>query len=106
LSGGLTTALSVEMLRRRIGLSWGAIGRAVWPAFPLTIMTAGPVGIIDFLSGPMGYGMWTTCIAGGLAATLSWLGGIGLLRHPLWNEILLVGRSFGRPPRHRTADRL
>jgi O-antigen/teichoic acid export membrane protein len=91
-AGGLMTLLSLETLRRRIDLSWGAIVRSVLPSVLMTMLTALPPFALILLLGPIENGhVWMIGFAAGSGGVLAWVGSVFLVRHPLRHEIFFLG---------------
>lgn len=94
-TGALMTVVSMEILRRRIALSWTAMGRSVLPSVVITVLTATPAATVVALHGMEDHWMWLPWTASALCGALSWLGSIRLLRHPLWAEVMLFTHAIG-----------
>lgn len=95
-TGGLITVLSLEVLRRRIGLGWPAIGRSLLPSVAITAATALPPLAVIAASGGAGQSLWPPTLLAAFAAALSWLAAIHALRHPLRQEVALAGTWLSR----------
>ncbi len=95
--GGL--ALSQWHLRRAFGLELGALLRACWPSFVLTIASVGPCFLLTQLR-PVDEGSYVVVGAAGLLLTMVlWFTGLRLLKHPLWPEVTrIAGRLARRNP--------
>jgi H+/Cl- antiporter ClcA len=83
------TLLSIEIMRRRINLSWGAIIRSIWSSFVVTILTALPaVAVLVFLGPLESDKLWTISFLAGIGGVAAWAGSLFLVRHPLRQEII------------------
>lgn len=102
-TGGLITVLSLEMLWRRIGLEWTAIGRSVFPSMAITMLTGLPPAVVALKIGSTGDNLLGWTLAAGGGAAIAWAGGIYLFRHPLREELAL-GVSWLRRKFERIED--
>jgi O-antigen/teichoic acid export membrane protein len=95
-AGGLMTLLSLEIMRRWIDLSWGAIVRSVLPSLAMTLVTALPPAAVILLLGPIDTDrVWAVGFLAGVLGLLAWGGSIFLVRHPLRHEMVLL-QSWAR----------
>ena len=94
--GGL--ALSQYHLRRGIHLAGTELFRACLPSLALTVFTAGPLTLATQLV-PITVGNFIAWAAVSVVVAVpSWLLGLRLLRHPLWDELAAIaGRFRSRP---------
>lgn len=91
-AGGLMTLLSLEIMRRWIRLSWGAIVRSVLPSFAMALLTALPPAAVIVFLGPIDTDrVWAIGFLAGILGLLAWGGSIFLLRHPIRHEVGLLG---------------
>ncbi len=95
-TGGMITLFSLEVLRRRIGLGWASIGRALLPSLAITAATALPPLAVIATVGVTGEVLWPPTLMAVFGAALAWLAAIHLLRHPLRREVALAGAWLTR----------
>ena len=86
-ASGLGLFVSQWYLRRSFGLKTGAMVRACWPSFLLTLMTCAPTAVWAAMTGVHVGNFIVFGLVGGLLTVLSWFLSLHLLKHPLTAEV-------------------
>lgn len=83
---------------RVLDIGAGALVRACLPSLLLTLVTVGPLALAAWWLPPSEANFVRWALTGGSYAALSWLLGLRLLRHRLWDELAALARRALRRP--------
>lgn len=106
-TGFLMTGVSVHMVGRRINLTWWGLLPAVLPSLAISLIAAAPALLVTVTLGMDGEHPLLPFLLAGFSAGLAWLGGLYLLRHPLWPEVVRAAATTlrRRPPKDAASNK-
>jgi O-antigen/teichoic acid export membrane protein len=89
----LEICLTIFLVRACIPFAWRQLAVALWPSAAVTMLTGAGPTLVVIWAGTMELSILAGVIAGVLAG-IGWFGGMWLVEHPLWGEIVRLYRAF------------
>jgi O-antigen/teichoic acid export membrane protein len=89
----LEIGLTIFLVRSCIPFTWQQLVVALWPSAAVTMLTGVGPTLVVIWAGTMELSILTGVFAGVLAG-IGWFGGMWLVKHPLWDEIVRLCRAF------------
>jgi O-antigen/teichoic acid export membrane protein len=103
ISGVTSFAINAYVLRRGIGVRLPELLRASVPSLWLALISVVPPLAYVTWRGPFGDPALLTLLASASLASVSWVSGVFMIRHPLSGEIQMVMREARRMVRRKTS---
>ncbi|MEJ2123880.1 MAG: oligosaccharide flippase family protein [Alphaproteobacteria bacterium] len=89
----LEIGLSLYLVRACVPFTWRQLAVALWPSAAVTMITGVGPTLVVIWAGSMELSILDGFFAGGLAG-VGWFGGMWLVEHPLWDEIVRMYRAL------------